>query len=422
MYDLLLRLAAFFYRLYGSFNEKARLWHAGRKDWRRRYSAEFTKKNKVLWVHAASLGEFEQGRPFIEGYREAYPDHQIVLTFYSPSGYEIRKKYPGADYVCYLPLDTRANAADFLSIFQPDLAVFVKYEYWFNFLKNLQERSIPVLLISATFREKQPFFVWYGGRWRAMLRAFTHIFVQQNQDKELLRSIDISAVSVVGDTRVDRVLRVAEQAQENVEIARFCGDARVIICGSTWEKDELLLAEAFRNEVLVDYKWLIAPHELDSAHMAHISERFGPENVLFYTKMAAMPAENKRCLVIDTMGMLAGLYRYGSVAYIGGGFGAGIHNTLEPAAFGLPVIFGKKYQKFNEAVCLVEMGGAFAVENALELRSKMRELMEDEAYLPASRAALAYISQNKSATRQILQWIAERIAIICFCCFIFAAI
>jgi 3-deoxy-D-manno-octulosonic-acid transferase len=384
------------------FSPKARLWVNGRAGWRTRYARDFQKKNAVLWMHCASLGEFEQGRPVLEAFRAAHPDWQLVLTFFSPSGYEIRKDYPLADFVAYLPLDTRANARDFLDIIRPDIAVFVKYEFWANHLFALQKRQIRTYLVAALFRPGQAFFTPWGGFWRRVLACFTHVFVQNDASAALLRSIGHTAHSVAGDTRIDRVIALAQQVRPNAVVERFLAvhpGKKVLIAGSTWPKDEACLAAALSG---TDWVCVIAPHEPTAANVAHLEALF-PRTTRYSTleKTTQAPTDSP-VLLIDNIGMLNGLYQYGDVAYIGGGFGKGIHNTLEPAAFGLPVCFGPHFQKFEEARQFVATGGAFAVENPQMLLSVLRDLENPLQKKNASEAVKSYLEHNKGATDRII--------------------
>ncbi len=390
-----------------------------------------------LWLHAASLGEFEQGRPILEAVREQHPDWRIVLTFFSPSGYEVRKNYPHADLVCYLPADTPRNAADFLDLIQPDVAIFVKYEFWANYLFELKKRGTPTLLVSALFREKQPFFQWYGGFWRQMLGCFTHFFLQNKPSAELLQSIGFQNLTVAGDTRVDRVLSIAAAAAENEVVAKFSlpqpprwgeesltldpcpkgerglappptgglGGA-VLVVGSSWEADEAVILQALQlSENLNDTRLIIAPHEPSEKNVERICQQFA--GAVRYSEVSRQSSIVNRhsTLVIDNVGLLNTLYRYGTVAYIGGGFGKGIHNTLEPAAWGLPVIFGPKYEKFEEARQFVARGGAFAVRSEAELAEVLRRLQDPVFYQKASDAVREYLEESKGATEQVVAFL-----------------
>ena len=398
-FTLVLRLAA-------RFNPKARKWISGRRNWREHYAKAFQKKGFVLWVHAASLGEFEQGRPIIEACRQRFPDWQIVLTFFSPSGYEIRRQYAEADFVAYLPADTPRNAADFLQIIQPDAAVFVKYEFWFNYLAALRRRGTPTLLVSALFRETQPFFQPWGGFWRRGLQAFTHFFVQNEASAQLLRNIGFHNITVAGDTRVDRVLQMAAAAPENKVVQDFADGkpkAPVLIAGSAWEADEKVLAPVlFPPTQPSGWKVMVAPHEPSEKNVQRLL-RF--PQALRYSQANTGTETNARLLVIDNVGMLNTLYRYGTVAYIGGGFGAGIHNTLEPAAFGLPIIFGPKYAKFTEARAFVARGGAFVVHNSAEFAEVLQRLENPQFYRQAAQAAQDFLAENRGATIQVMTYL-----------------
>jgi 3-deoxy-D-manno-octulosonic-acid transferase len=366
------------------------------------------KKAKRLWIHAASLGEFEQGRPVIEAFRQQFPDWQIVLTFFSPSGYEIRKNYAAADFVGYLPADTAANSRDFLEIVQPDIAIFIKYEFWYHYLSGLKQRGIPVLLISALFRPDHIFFKPWGGLWRTMLAQCTHIFVQNAPSFQLLQHIGFQNITIAGDTRIDRVVHLAAQAAANEVVAAFSDGATVLIAGSTWPADEALLLPAFERvvEQHADYKLLLAPHEPTPQHLRQLLPRL-PSRLPYclYSQATVETARQAKILIIDNIGMLNTLYRYGQVAYIGGGFGKGIHNTLEPAAFGLPVVFGPRYQKFEEARAFVAQKGAFPVENEAALTQILLQLAVADARQAAAVALSRYLQAQKGATAKIMNYL-----------------
>jgi 3-deoxy-D-manno-octulosonic-acid transferase len=411
LYTLAIRLYSCFIAIAAWFNPKAKQWIDGRRDWRRRYAGRFEKRAPVLWVHAASLGEFEQGRPIIEAWRERCPDWQIVLTFFSPSGYQIRQHYAHADFIAYLPADTPRNAADFLELIRPDAAVFVKYEFWANYLFALRRRGVPTLLVSALFRPGQPFFRPWGGFWRGMLRTYDVIFVQNEASAALLRTIGIEHAVVGGDTRVDRVVRLAAQAPENAVVRAFAGAAPVLVVGSSWAADEAVVLEGAAG--LKPLKIVIAPHEPSAAHLAELEKRLGQSGWTSarYSRATVQPVGDVDVLVIDNVGMLNTLYRYGRVAYIGGGFGKGIHNTLEPAAYGLPVLFGPKYEKFEEARAFVARGGGFAVGSAGEFAAVLQRLLSDAAaYDTASRAVLHFLDANRGATALAVNWLAQRVS------------
>lgn len=406
LYEYGIRLFTLGIRAAALFSLKARLWVNGRRNWRMQLEETQAKRKgkRVLWLHAASLGEFEQGRPLIEAYREQFPDSYIALTFFSPSGYEVRKNYPLADLVAYLPADTRRNARDFLDLLRPDLAIFVKYEFWGNYLLELKSRKTSTLLVAALFRPSQAFFQPWGGFWRKMLGCFTHLFVQREEDARLLQSFGVQCVTVAGDTRVDRVLKIAAEAPANEKVAGFVGAAKqVLVAGSTWQPDEQILLDALSQPSLEAMQLVIAPHDPAATHVERLLEAARFLGAKRYS--VADSYTDERCLVIDNIGMLNTLYRYGRVAYIGGGFGKGIHNTLEPAAFGLPVIFGPKYQKFEEARQFVARGGAFVVHDAAQLHAVLAQLQQPEFYRKASEAVQNYLEESRGATSRVMAYI-----------------
>lgn len=383
------------------WNRKAKLWRTGRKGWYYRLQGALDQGEKVIWFHCASLGEFEQGRPVIEAIRERFPGRKILLTFFSPSGYEKRKDYAGADYVMYLPLDTRQNAKKMLGLLNLEMVFFIKYEFWFHFLNQLKERDIPVYLASGNFRTGQLFFRWYGKWYRRFLGLFTHIFVQNEHSKELLEGIGLFRVDVAGDTRFDRVHELVNSPFSHPILDRMLKDAWVIVAGSTWDKDERLLAHAFR-ELPDNVFWIIAPHELSDGHIRNLQERF-PGSEL-YTRLGNEVPGGTRVILVDTIGKLSYLYRYGSLSYIGGGFGKGIHNILEAATYGLPVIFGPEYKKFIEAIELTSLGGAFPIGNETELLFTIRQQFENPKLLKtASGIAANFVSNRVGATSAILK-------------------
>jgi 3-deoxy-D-manno-octulosonic-acid transferase len=381
---------------------KTRQWVVGRRHWREKYMAQFQPTGEVLWMHVSSLGEFEQGRPVIEAFRKKHPNWQLVVTFFSPSGYEMRKNYPLADFVAYLPIDSPANARDFLNLIRPSLVIFIKYDFWPNYLSETQKRNIPFYLIAALFRPDQPFFKWYGGLWLKMLHCYTHIFTQTAGSKQLLTSIGYLHATVCGDPRVDRVLAIAAAAKDNNIVAQFSQNAFTLIIGSSWEKDEALIFEALQHPELQAVKVICAPHQPSQAHIAQLCERWGNKAIRYSQVAQETLLEPYQCLIIDNIGMLNTLYRYGTIAYIGGGFGAGIHNTLEPAAFGLPVLFGPKYQKFEEAKQLIAAGGAFCVQDARTCQDMLLLLLQQSNRERAVAAVNTYMESSKGATIKIL--------------------
>jgi 3-deoxy-D-manno-octulosonic-acid transferase len=402
LYGLALQLAAL-------FHPKARKWVKGRQNWKSRHrqlKAALPKGRPLFWFHCASLGEFEQGRPLIETLSAREQPPLILLTFYSPSGYEVRKKYPQADVVAYLPLDTPAQARAFVNLWQPQLAVFVKYEFWFNILQQLQKRNVPTLLISGLFRPDQLFFKFYGGPFRRILKGFSHLFVQNEASGEQLSKAGISYCTVAGDTRIDRVQSIAAQAPRITVAAEFCQSAPVIVVGSSWPEDEAYLLPYLNKELPMDWKVIIAPHEISESHLKNIEQQLALPCIRFSAAGNNLEKlDRTRVLLIDNIGMLSALYQYGRIAYIGGGFKTGLHNTLEPIAFGLPVLFGPHYHKFEEARYLVEEGGGFVIEDAQTLSDALRRLQEPKAYQEAASQALRYITQNQGATQKVLHWI-----------------
>ena len=358
-------------------------------------------------MHCASLGEFEQGRPLLEKIKKDYPLYKIVITFFSPSGYEIRKNYTGADAVFYLPMDSAGNAKRFIDIIRPDLVLWVKYEYWYYYLTELKKRSIPVLLVSGIFRESQPFFKWYGKIWTEMLHSFKHLFVQNENSLLLVQPLLREKASFNGDTRFDRVIDIAEKVEEWPEINLFCSGHIVIVAGSTWEEDETELIHYVKAHP--EIKFIIAPHEVDKDNLADVKKEF--KKSVFYSQLNAIKevSANTNVLIIDNIGMLAKLYKYATITYVGGGFNSsGIHNSLEAAVYGRPVIFGPVYEKFAEAKGLVKCGGAFSISNALELEKLLNGLLNsEEKLLQSSTAAKEYVYQNRGATERIMHYIAE---------------
>ena len=403
----LYKTGIFFYSLLiqfiSIFNEKAKLFVDGRKNWQQNLLQKIHNQEKYIWFHCSSLGEFEQGRPIIEEIKKQYPNYKIALTFFSPSGYEIRKNYDLADVVCYLPLDTKQNAKDFLEIVNPEKAFFVKYEFWYFFISELHERKIPLYIVSAIFRRKQQFFKnSFWGKWyRKMLFEVEHIFVQNEGSGDLLKSIGLSNYSISGDTRFDRVAAIAKSSKDIPIVEEFRGDSVLLIAGSTWKPDEELLAE-FINES-VGIKFIIAPHEVSVANINRIQHLLKKSSLLF-SKAGFSDIKNFDVLIIDSVGLLSSIYRYGKIAYIGGGFGVGIHNILEASTFGLPVIFGPNYKKFKEAVDLAFEGGAFPISNYKDLRLIFNKLINEEEMLKkASGICENYVAKNVGSTKLIIK-------------------
>ena len=389
LYETAIRTASLWY-------PKAKQWYEGRKNLFERMRTVIAPEARIVWVHVASLGEFEQGRPIIERIRREKPEYKILVTFFSPSGYEIRKNYAGADYIFYLPSDLPSNAKLFLDIVKPEIAIFVKYEFWLNMLGELRRRHIRTYIVSAIFRRNSVFFRPYGEMWRNALETFDTIFVQNNESKQLLAEIGYDNVIVAGDTRFDRVSHIAEQAKKIDTIERFKASKRIFVAGSTWGPDEAILQPLINANP--DIKFIIAPHEMDEGRIARIiAETKG--GAVRYTKAENENLADKQVLILDTVGLLASVYGYATWAYIGGGFGVGIHNTLEAATFGLPIAFGPNYKRFKEACDMITLGAARSVRNFKELDEWFEPLRDNEqALAEASHTAKEYTSKHQGAT------------------------
>ncbi|MFB6318013.1 3-deoxy-D-manno-octulosonic acid transferase [Saccharicrinis sp. FJH54] len=379
----------------------------GRRNWKEKLQNATDVNSTYVWFHCSSLGEFEQGRPLLEAYKAKNPGHKIVLTFFSPSGYEIRKNYSGADIILYLPFDTKNNVRFFLDIINPEKAFFVKYDFWFRFLSGLQQRNIPVYLVSAIFRENQLFFKWYGGWYRKLLKLFTMLFVQTDESVERLARIGIHNAIKAGDTRFDRVTSLPSSEFNDPALDAFAKDSKVIVCGSTWPPDEELISRYLREEAVNhSVKFIIAPHEIHDKHVQQIINGLGDNRFCRYTSTGKDEAATARILIIDTIGKLSFVYRYGFLSYIGGGFGVGIHNTLEAAVYNLPVIFGPNFEKFNEARDLISENAAFTIMDYTDLKRILNELINDpEKTTRAGKAAGEYVRQHAGATETILSHI-----------------
>jgi 3-deoxy-D-manno-octulosonic-acid transferase len=406
LYHISIHIYYFLVLIASAFNPKARLWIKGRMGWRKIIRNWNPAGRQVIWFHAASLGEFEQGRPLIDKIRKSNPGCSILLTFYSPSGFEIRKNYPGADLVMYLPLDTSYNARFFISRVNPIATIFIKYEFWHFYLKELHQSKHPVYLISAIFRPGQAFFKWYGSWFRKNLRFIDFFFVQDKDSANLLKQVGHTNCRISGDTRFDRVKSLADGAKD-IEIARlFSSGHMCLVAGSTWPEDEEFLTR-YINESDAGTRFIIAPHEITATHIHQLTSRLNREYVLYSRATAHEGFKDKQVLIIDNIGMLSSLYRYGRVAYIGGGFGKGIHNILEAAAFGIPVIFGPNFEKFREARELLALGGAFNIKNYKDLHDILHELGNNpEKYKSSAITAGKYISENTGATSIIYDYLA----------------
>lgn len=383
------------------FNVRAKKWVYGRKGLFSTIKNQLKHGEKRIWIHAASLGEFEQGRPVIEQLKKQWPGIKIVLTFFSPSGYEIRKNYEYADYVFYLPLDTRYNALRFIELIHPEFVIFVKYEFWRNFLFQLKKKQIPVYLVSAIFRKNQVFFRPWGRWYRQILHTYKHIFVQDQPSVELLKEFGITNTSVSGDTRFDRVYEIASNAVSIPLVEKFTDRYFTIILGSSWKADEEILF-GYINGKSPDIRFIIAPHEIHEQNIDRITEHL-KKKYLKFSEQAQESVNESDVLIIDNIGLLSSIYRYGKIAYIGGGFGSGIHNILEAATFGLPILFGPNYKKYKEALDLVSSGGAFEVNNATQAGQLLDKLIHDrDFYHKSSKTARDYVEKNRGACNKIV--------------------
>jgi 3-deoxy-D-manno-octulosonic-acid transferase len=381
-------------------NPKAKQWVKGRRNIFQNIQNTVHTEAPIAWFHVSSLGEFEQGRPVMEAFKAKYPAYKILLTFFSPSGYEIRKNYADADYIFYLPADTPRNARRFIQIVNPTVAFFVKYEFWFHYLNQLNKKGVPTYIFSAIFRSDQLFFKWYGKWYRNMLRFFSIIYVQDEASKTLLQQIGIPHVVVGGDTRFDRVTELAQKSKSFPLIEQFSAGQKVVVAGSTWENDEELIARYLVHQPTV--KWIVAPHEIHSSHLQKIKNLF-QQKALFFSEANEQNIQHCQVLVIDSIGMLSSIYKYGGVAYIGGGFGKGIHNTLEAATYGIPVVFGPNYQRFKEAVDLIHQGAGFSIHDEQSFNQTVDSLwMDDLLREKAGRASRLYVDSMQGGTQKIL--------------------
>lgn len=406
MYDLIISIYAGLVRLAQYFNPKARLMIDGHKEIFRILEQNIDPSSKYIWFHAASLGEFEQGRPVIEKIREEYPQYKILLTFFSPSGYEVRKNYPFADIVCYLPFDTRRNVLRFLKVVRPSISVFIKYEFWYNYLTELHRQQIPIYIVSAIFRPSQLFFKWYGGRARKALKYYAKICVQNDSSKKMLGNVGVTNVAVCGDTRFDRVFDISKQGAGLPLIEQFvenrtAGEKQLtLVAGSSWPGDEDLLIPYFNKNA--ELKLIVAPHEIHESHLVAIESRLQRPAIRYSQLEGANPGDYD-CVIIDCFGLLSAIYRYGQIAYVGGGFGAGIHNVLEAAVYNIPVIFGPNYQKFREANQLIESGGSYSVDG-YESFEALVDKFSDQPQMLADTGFRAgdYVKRNTKAVEKVM--------------------
>ena len=407
VYNLGILVFTFLVHILSPFNEKASLWVKGRKGWKERLAAKIKPGEKYFWIHCASLGEFEQGRPVIEALKKEMPDMKLVVSFFSPSGYEIRKNYQQADIICYLPADTQANAVKFIELFNPIAVIFVKYEFWNNYISELHRRQIPLYLVSGIFRPGQHFFRWYGSFFRKMLEKFTRIFVQDKQSLNLLNSIGITDAMAAGDTRFDRVRQIASSTRDLRELEQFRGGEKLFIAGSSWKQDEEIIA-GYINSFPEKMKWVFAPHEIDTQNIERLESLFKVKTVRY--SQFTLASADARVLIIDNIGMLSSAYRYAWIAAIGGGFGKGIHNILEPACWGIPVMFGPRYDKFMEAIDLINEKAAESFDSSARFSEILDGwLMNEDLYRESAGKCASYVNRNTGATEKIMQELRLRI-------------
>lgn len=402
LFSIVSSLYALAIYLVSPFNRKARLLVRGHRVIFKTLKHRVDKERKYLWFHVSSLGEFEQARPLIERIHSSHPECKILLTFFSPSGYEVRKDYPLADIICYIPFDLKQNVNRFLSLITIEKAFFIKYEFWPNFLKALHDRAIEVYSISSIFRDNQLFFKWYGAPYASSLSYFTHLFVQDRHSKDLLSKIGIKNISIVGDTRCDRVYEEAHKSTNYPNIEQFVNGNPTFIAGSSWPQDEVIYGPYFNDKS--NWKIIIAPHEFDELRLQQLEERFASQHPIRLSNLSnEVDTKQHRCLIIDCFGLLSSIYRYGHVAYIGGGFGGGIHNILEAAVFDIPIIFGPNNKKFREAQDLKNIKGGFEVSDEYSLRTTMDKFVSDPTFMKrAGRRAGEYVRKNCGTTDQIL--------------------
>ncbi len=408
LYNIAVLITQFLLKIVAKFNEKINLFVEGRKGTFKKLSQQIQKSDAVIWFHCASLGEFEQGRPIIEQIKKTHSNYKIVLTFFSPSGYEVQKNYAFADVVTYLPLDTKSNAKKFLNHIHPTIAVFVKYEFWPNILNELQTRNIETILVSGIFRKDQAFFQFYGGWMRKSLHAFSHFFVQNENSEKLLKKVGYQNVTLCGDTRFDRVFEITKQNNQLDFIENFIQNQTVLVAGSTWPKDEELLVNYINNHANQDQKFIIAPHHIADKRIATLQSSLQKKSVKFSDKVKD---NNAQVFIADTIGILTKIYSYADIAYVGGGFGAeGVHNVLEPATFGAPIVIGPIYDKFEEAKDLVRLKGAVVVNNQKELNDYLNRVFKDEDLRKQQgNIAKKYITKHTGATTIITNYMAQKL-------------
>lgn len=406
LYRILVWKAQIVLSIIALFNKKIRLFVNGRKETFHKLEQAISLKDEVIWMHAASLGEFEQGRPIVEKLKEKYPEKKLVISFFSPSGYEIRKNYNFADVVCYLPLDSKSKMKRFLKIVHPELVIIVKYEFWPNLLNELKRINTKTILVSGIFRKQQSFFKWYGGWMRKFLNAFEHFFVQDENSKSLLNSIGFQNVTVSGDTRFDRVFEITKQNNQLEFIEEFKNNQHTVVVGSSWPDDEKVLVDYINNQASEYEKFIIAPHNIKLDQIQELKQSIKRKTVLFSEKEGKNLSEFQ-VLIVDTIGILTKIYSYANVTYVGGGYTkSGVHNVLEPATFGNPIVIGPNFKKFNEAIELVQNEACFTVDNSKKLSVLLKKFYQDKSELEkVGDKALNYVVSNKGATSKILNYL-----------------
>ena len=401
IYNLTMYILELGIKLAALFSDKPAKMVKGHREVFDLLKSKIDRNARYIWFHAASLGEFEQGRPLIERIRKEYPQYKILQTFFSPSGYEVRKNYDGADIVCYLPIDTPSNVKKFVDLVNPCMVFFVKYEFWQNYLNMLYKKGIPVYSVSSIFRPNQIFFRWYGKGYQQVLKTFAHLFVQNEESKRLLADIGVNNTTVVGDTRFDRVLDICAAAKQLPLVQKFKGDTLTFVAGSSWGPDEDIFIKYFNAHP--EMKLIIAPHVVNDSHLKEIESKLQRSSIR-YTKATEDNVQQADCLIIDCYGLLSSIYRYGEISYIGGGFGVGIHNVLEAAVYGIPVIFGPNNKKFREAQHLLANKGGFEINGYEDFEQLMNKFLSDEAYLKQSgKAAGDYVKGNAGAMEKIMK-------------------
>jgi 3-deoxy-D-manno-octulosonic-acid transferase len=402
LYDIAISVYHFLIKLSSLKSDKAKKWINGRKDIFVRLEEEITPNQRICWFHAASFGEFEQGRSLIEAVKKSHPEYKILLTFFSPSGYEMKKDYEHADYIFYLPLDTRKNAKRFIEIVNPEKVFFIKYEFWYHYLVTLLKSNIPTYIFSSIFRPSQIFFKPWGKWYLKALRSFTHFYVQNKESYNLLKGKGFNNVTIAGDTRIDRVGQVADSSPKLEKLESFCQGEKIVVAGSTWKTDEDIIT-GYINNTDIPIKFVIAPHEISDQKLKRIGDLLN-KPYAFYSTATDAELKKAKVLIVDGIGYLRSIYRYANMAYIGGGFGNGIHNTLEPATFGMPILFGPNYAKFQEAHDLIAKGAAFSISN-YEMFKKRADsfLLNKELLKTTSDISHKYVEDNRGATELILK-------------------